>query len=86
MKKPKSSDIFNDADFPISIVRKTIFQGTGTDMEEAKDKPLIAIASSQTDINPGHMHLSNLALRVKEGYTQEEEFPSSSMCRPPVTE
>ncbi len=46
MKKPKSAAIFDDRDFPISIVRKTIFQGTGTDMEEAGDKPLIAIASS----------------------------------------
>ncbi|WP_051327337.1 dihydroxy-acid dehydratase [Desulfatibacillum aliphaticivorans] len=67
MKKPQSHSIFDDSDFPISIVRKTIFQGTGTDMEEAGQKPLIAVASSQTDINPGHMHLQNLALRVKEG-------------------
>lgn len=67
MKKPKSTPIFDDSDFPISVVRKTIFQGTGVDIDEAKEKPVIGIASSQTDINPGHMHLSNLAVRVKEG-------------------
>ncbi|MBI9077337.1 MAG: dihydroxy-acid dehydratase [Desulfatibacillum sp.] len=67
MKKPESKAIFDDSDFPISLVRKTIFQGTGTDMEEAGQKPLIAIANSQTDINPGHMHLHNLAARVKDG-------------------
>ncbi len=67
MKKPQSMPIFDDADFPISLVRKHIFQGTGCDMEELKEKPLIAIASSATDINPGHMHLSLLAQRAKEG-------------------
>ena len=49
------------------LVRKSIFQGTGCDMDELKDKPIIAIASSATDINPGHMHLSLLAQRAKEG-------------------
>ena len=67
MKKPKSAPIFDDGDFPISVVRKSIFQGTGVDMEEAKVKPIIGIASSQTDINPGHAHLGTLAQRVKEG-------------------
>jgi dihydroxy-acid dehydratase len=67
MKKPQSMPIFDDIDFPISLVRKSIFQGTGCDMDELKDKPLIAIASSATDINPGHMHLSLLAQRAKEG-------------------
>ena len=65
--KRKSSVIFDERDFPINIVRRTIFQGTGTDIDEAKEKPIIAVASSQTDINPGHMHLQGLAARVKEG-------------------
>jgi len=67
MKKPQSMTIFDDIDFPISLVRKSIFQGTGCDMDELKDKPIIAIASSATDINPGHMHLSLLSKRAKEG-------------------
>lgn len=67
MKKPKSNLIFDDRDIPISLVRKCILQGTGIDIEEAKQKPIIAIANSQTEINPGHMHLDTIAQRVKEG-------------------
>lgn len=67
MKKPKSSYIFDDSDFPVSLVRKLILQGTGIDIEEAKNKPIIGIANSQTDMNPGHMHLTTLAQRVKDG-------------------
>ena len=67
MKKPKSNLIFDDKDFPISLVRRCIFQGTGIDVEEGKQKPIIAIANSQTEINPGHMHLDTIGQRVKEG-------------------
>ena len=67
MKKPQSTPIFDDSDFPISLVRKSICQGTGVDMEELSQKPIIAVASSQTEINPGHMHLGTIAQRVKEG-------------------
>ncbi len=41
-EKPEGSAIFSDCDFPICLVRKTIFQGTGADMEEARKKPIIA--------------------------------------------
>ena len=67
MKKPKSALVFDDRDFPISLVRKCILQGTGMDIEEGKQKPIIAIANSQTEINPGHMHLHTIAQRAKEG-------------------
>ncbi|MCP4682609.1 MAG: dihydroxy-acid dehydratase [Desulfobacterales bacterium] len=67
MKKSKSDVIFDDSDFPISVVRKSIFQGTGVDMEELREKPLIAVANSHTDMNPGHMHLNTISQRVKEG-------------------
>jgi len=49
------------------LVRRCILQGTGIDIEEGKQKPIIAIANSQTEINPGHMHLDTIAQRVKEG-------------------
>ncbi len=65
--KKNSNVIFDDSDFPVSFVRKSIFQGTGTDMDEAAAKPLIAVVNSRTDMNPGHMHLDTLATRVKEG-------------------
>jgi dihydroxy-acid dehydratase len=67
MKKPKSEPMFSNQDFPISLVRVSILKGTGVDIEECKVKPLIGIANSQTDMNPGHMHLKELAVRVKEG-------------------
>jgi dihydroxy-acid dehydratase len=62
-----SQDIFDENDFPISQVRRNVLSGTGADIEECQDKPLIAVANSATDINPGHMHLSGLAARVKDG-------------------
>lgn len=67
LKKPNSSSIFDDSDFPISLVRKNFFCGTGYDLQELSQKPLIGIVNSQTDINPGHMHLDAIAQRVKEG-------------------
>ena len=67
MKKPFSAPIFNQADFPISVVRLTILKGTGVDIDELASKPIIGIASSFTEMNPGHMHLRTLAERVKEG-------------------
>ncbi len=67
MKKPKSQPMFDNKDFPISMVRVTILKGTGVDVEECKEKPIIGVANSLTEANPGHMHLGLLATRVKEG-------------------
>lgn len=67
MKKRFSQDIFDVSDFPISHVRRGVLSGTGVDIEECKDKPLIAVANSATEMNPGHMHLSGLGARVKDG-------------------
>jgi dihydroxy-acid dehydratase len=75
MKKPKSKYIFDDSDFPVSLVRKLILQGTGIDIEEAKQKPVIGIANSQTDMNPGHMHLTTLGQRVKDGVNTAGGIP-----------
>ncbi len=67
MKKKISQDIFDSSDFPISYLRRGVLSGTGVDPEECAQKPLIAIANSATEMNPGHMHLAALAARVKEG-------------------
>jgi len=67
MDKPKSAPIFNDQDFPVSLVRLSILKGTGVDIDELKEKPIIGIVNSHTEMNPGHMHLRALAERVKEG-------------------
>ncbi len=67
--RKNSSDIFDTRDFPVSLVRRSIFQGTGIDPEEAAKKHIVAIVHSQTDINPGHMHLAQLAEHVRQGVT-----------------
>jgi dihydroxy-acid dehydratase len=67
MKKPKSAPIFDDQDFPINVIRQALVRATGSDIDELREKPLIAVANSHTDFNPGHMHLKTLAERVKEG-------------------
>ena len=67
MKKPKSAVLTDDADFPINIVRRNMLRGTGSDISDLREKPLIAIVNSQTDLNPGHMHLKFLAEKAREG-------------------
>ena len=67
MKKPKSKQYFNARDGLISILRMSLIKATGADIAEAIQKPIIGIANSQTDLNPGHMHLRTLAERVKDG-------------------
>jgi dihydroxy-acid dehydratase len=75
MKKLRSAPILDDSDFPINIVRRSMLQGTGVDMEELSQKPLIAVANSKTDINPGHMHLHTLSERVREGIQSAGGIP-----------
>lgn len=67
MSKPKSQPIFDESDFPVSVARLAIMRGLGVDIDELKGKPIIAVANSHTEYNPGHMHLRALAERVKEG-------------------
>ena len=67
MKKPKSKQYFNARDGLISILRMSLIKATGADIAEAIQKPIIGVANSQTDLNPGHMHLRTLAERVKDG-------------------
>ena len=67
MKKLKSMGIFDPKDFPINFVRTGVLKGTGADIEELGEKPLIAVVNSYSELNPGHMHLRAIAERVKEG-------------------
>ena len=75
MDKPTSAPIFNEQDFPVSLVRLSILRGTGVDIDELKDKPIIGIVNSHTEMNPGHMHLRALADRVKEGVHAAGSIP-----------
>ena len=85
MKKPRSRPIFDDSDFPISLVRKNFFNGTGYYIDELMDKPLIGIVNSQTDINPGHIHLDTIAQRVKEGVHTAGGMPFEFSVPAPVS-
>jgi len=67
MRKPKSHLLFDDKDYPISFVRTSMIRGTGSDIGELSEKPLVAVVNSLTELNPGHMHLGPLGERVKQG-------------------
>jgi len=65
------------------LSQRTLLKGTGlTDVDLSK--PLIAIANSWNEINPGHIHLNNLAKFVKHGVAQAGgvpiEFNTIAVC------
>jgi dihydroxy-acid dehydratase len=65
--KPQSSVLTDDRDFPICRVRQVMLRGTGTDLDELRRKPMIAVVNSHTELNPGHRHLDLIGAKVKEG-------------------
>lgn len=66
--KPQSKKLFEDRlGAPMSLGRLSVMQGLGIDTSDLMSKPFIAIASSHTEINPGHIHLREIAQAVKEG-------------------
>ena len=65
--KHKSHEVFEDHGLFVGLARRSILQGLGIEPEEMREKPIIAIANSYTEFNPGHTHLRAVAERVKEG-------------------
>lgn len=64
----KRSDIISSSPSPVmNIFRKGLLHGAGYDTESLKERPLIAIANSHTELTTGHSHLNILARKVKEG-------------------
>lgn len=53
-------------DGPISFVRLKVCMGTGMDICELSEKPMIVVVNSRTELNHGHKHLHTPAGRVKE--------------------
>jgi hypothetical protein len=51
------------------LSQRTLIKGVGLTDEDLK-KPLIAIANSWNEINPGHIHLNEIAKHVKHGVIQ----------------
>ncbi len=67
LMKHKSREVFEDRGLFVGIARRSILHGLGIDGEEMRRKPMIALANSFTEFNPGHVHLRAVAEKVKEG-------------------
>jgi len=65
--KRKSSRLVLDRELPGGVVKLSILYGTGIKEKELMKKPIVAIANSWTELNPGHRHLREIASAVKEG-------------------
>ncbi|MEW5946194.1 MAG: dihydroxy-acid dehydratase [bacterium] len=65
--KPKSSTLFTADNVLTGMVRRGILHGLGIPEKELLEKPLIGIANSWSEFNPGHAHLHELAKAVKKG-------------------
>ncbi len=64
----KRSDIISSSPSPVmNMFRKGLLHGAGYDADSLKERPLIAIANSHTELTTGHSHLNILARKVKEG-------------------
>ncbi|RJP24076.1 MAG: dihydroxy-acid dehydratase [Candidatus Abyssobacteria bacterium SURF_5] len=66
--KPNSEKLFKDTlGAPMSLGRLSVMKGLGIDPNSLMTKPFIAVANSFTEINPGHIHLREIAQAVREG-------------------
>ena len=76
----RSSKVY---DGPDRMSHRSPLNGTGVSNEDLK-KPLIAIANSFTEINPGHVHLDRLVEHVKLGVAAAggvpREFNTIAVC------
>ncbi|HUV33979.1 MAG TPA: dihydroxy-acid dehydratase, partial [Candidatus Desulfaltia sp.] len=76
----RSSKVY---DGPDRLSHRSLLKGTGV-VEEDMKKPLVAIANSFTEINPGHVHLDRLAEQVKLGVHAAggvaREFNTIAVC------
>lgn len=75
MNKPKSARIFADENLPIGVVRQSILKGLGIPTRELRNKPLIGVANSWCEFNPGHKHLDAIAQSVKKGVSAAGGVP-----------
>ena len=57
-----------------SVKRDGILMGLGYTREEIK-RPFIAVVNSWNEYNPGHIHLREVAVRVKDGIRQAGGLP-----------
>ncbi|MEX2684734.1 MAG: dihydroxy-acid dehydratase [Candidatus Sigynarchaeota archaeon] len=68
---------------PERAYERALFKAMGRSDDDLQ-KPLIAIANSWSELNPGHVHLRDLAARVKEGVVEAGgtplEFNTIALC------
>src|SRR4030042_5140122 len=78
--RQRSSRVY---DGPDRLSHRSLLKGTGV-AEEDMRKPLVAIANSFTEINPGHVHLNRIAEQVKLGVHAAggvaREFDTIAVC------
>ena len=82
MDLKKNSKVFSNDD-PLSMVRRSMLYACGWTYEEIQ-RPFVAVVNTYNEMHPGHMHLKNLAERVKAGVRAAGGFPtefySLSLC------
>jgi dihydroxy-acid dehydratase len=67
MSQKNSDIIHSSASIAMNLFRKGLMHGAGYNTERLKERPLIAIANSHSEMTTGHAHLDRLAQKVKEG-------------------
>jgi dihydroxy-acid dehydratase len=76
------SHVYTGSD-PLSRFRRALLYTVGFSAEQI-EKPLVAVVNTWNEIHPGHMHLSRLAAKVKEGILMAggmpAEFNTISLC------
>jgi dihydroxy-acid dehydratase len=74
--KKRSDGIFETIkQTPFMFVTLGVMRGLGIDEKEILNKPLIGIANSWNEINPGHAHLRELGEFVKRGVIEAGGLP-----------
>ncbi|MHA1764219.1 MAG: dihydroxy-acid dehydratase [Promethearchaeota archaeon] len=74
--KARSNEIFEAIkNTGYYFATKGIIMGTGIDEKELHEKPFIGIVNTWNEINPGHMHLRQLAEAVKLGIAEKGGVP-----------
>jgi len=76
----RSSKVYDGDD---RLSQRSLMKGVGLTDDDLR-KPLVAIANSWNEINPGHIHLNELAKFVKHGVAQAGgvplEFDTIAVC------
>nr|MDO8086485.1 dihydroxy-acid dehydratase [Candidatus Sigynarchaeum springense] len=74
--KERSRKIFEPIrNTPFYLVLPGIIHGAGLDQKEFERKPLVGIANTWNELNPGHRHLRELANAVKWGVIEQGGIP-----------